>query len=166
MGLTAAEIVDYLADQGQLGPPESSPWPEYESEQGDVYLVEWRGMFGELRGEPVVQSLDDPELADEVAEAIGSGPLTKTRDVEAARSRRPEVCAWYQPIHFHGLGWGIFVSEPCLRSIAVDIARWRRPSGPPRGWPRRMRRPGSEKARKHRVSGPSAFSGVAPWPLV
>jgi predicted RNA binding protein YcfA (HicA-like mRNA interferase family) len=32
------------------------------------------------------------------------------------------VCAWYQPIHFHGLDWGIFVKEDCLLRLAIEIS--------------------------------------------
>lgn len=35
---------------------------------------------------------------------------------------RPDACAWYRPLHYHGLGWGIFVREDCLLRIALEIA--------------------------------------------
>jgi len=130
VGLNAAEIVDYLSDEGQLGPAEQSPWPAFEPNEGDLYLIDWRGLFGGERSEPIFQGIDDPELADAVGGAIGRGaPKEATGEADEVASRRPDVCAWYQPIHFHGLDWGIFIREDCLRSIAVDIARFVRPTG-------------------------------------
>lgn len=130
MGLNVAQIVAYLNDEQQLGSPEASPWPAYEPDQGDLYLIDWRGLFGGERNEPIFQELDDPELADAVASALGRGaPESGSPEAAGMAGRRPEVCAWYQPIHFHGLGWGIFIREDCVRSIAVDIARFVRPTG-------------------------------------
>jgi hypothetical protein len=130
VGLNAAEIVDYLDDEQQLGAPEASPWPEYESGQGDLYLIDWRSLFGSQRNEPIFQGIDDPELADAVGSALGRGaPDDGTPEADEMAARRPEVCAWYQPIHFHGMGWGIFIREDCVRSIAVDIARFVHPAG-------------------------------------
>ena len=33
-----------------------------------------------------------------------------------------DTCAWYQPLHFFGSDWGIFMREECLLKIAVSIA--------------------------------------------
>ena len=38
-------------------------------------------------------------------------------------------CAWYCPIHFFGHGWGIYIRERCVLSVAQDIAAfvdWRK----------------------------------------
>jgi hypothetical protein len=31
-------------------------------------------------------------------------------------------CAWYCPIHFCGYGWGIYIRESCIFSLAIHIA--------------------------------------------
>lgn len=33
-----------------------------------------------------------------------------------------DVCAWYQPIHFFGYDWGIYIREDCLKTQALKIA--------------------------------------------
>jgi predicted RNA binding protein YcfA (HicA-like mRNA interferase family) len=45
------------------------------------------------------------------------------RRLEGGRKDPPEPhCAWYSPIHFFGHGWGIYIREGCVLSIAADIA--------------------------------------------
>ena len=33
------------------------------------------------------------------------------------------ACAWYCPIHYFGYGWGIYIREQCILSLALDIAK-------------------------------------------
>ena len=33
-----------------------------------------------------------------------------------------DICAWYQPIHFFGYDWGIYIREDCLKTQALKIA--------------------------------------------
>ncbi len=35
-----------------------------------------------------------------------------------------DVCAWYQPVHFFGHDWGIFIQERCVLRMASWIARF------------------------------------------
>jgi hypothetical protein len=123
MGLTVGEIVEHLEAEGQLGLPRASRWPSYDPEEFDAYLIDWHSLFGVSNREPIFQGIDDPELADWIGTNLGMGqPVGEEARREA--ELRPEVCAWYQPIHFHGHDWGIFILDDCMRRIAGDIARW------------------------------------------
>jgi hypothetical protein len=39
-----------------------------------------------------------------------------------------DKCAWYQPIHYFGENWGIFIKEECVKCAAFMIARFVEPS--------------------------------------
>ena len=123
-GLTTAESVNYLADEQQLGSLDLDTWPSYGPQQGDLHLLDWRGLFKAEQDEPDAWEIDG-ELVEAIAGVLGTGPPARGSSEEAdIVGRRPEVCAWYQPIHFHGLDWGIFIIDDCLQSIAIDIARF------------------------------------------
>ena len=64
------------------------------------------------------------EIADQVLGRLGAGPdgipprlLTAVEDGGLF-----DFCAWYQPIHFFGYDWGIFVREDCIVDLATTIA--------------------------------------------
>lgn len=129
MTLTPTEIIDYLHREGALESSAVSPWPT--AEGGDqLQQVEWPHLFPSgrqpLRDGAAPWDLygDDwaPELPadfiDLMGERVGRGSGALD---DHAQSRRPDVCAWYQPMHFHGLDWGIYIREDCLLRIAVDI---------------------------------------------
>jgi predicted RNA binding protein YcfA (HicA-like mRNA interferase family) len=74
--------------------------------------------------------IDDPELEKRILVAVEGEP-----DEEAGwppdldkESEIWDVCAWYQPIHYFGYDWGIFIREDCLKSQAVRIASRLHPS--------------------------------------
>lgn len=123
MALTVGEILEHLELEGEFGPPQTSVWPSYDPAEYDAYLIDWRGLFGVSNREPIFQGVDDPELADWIGTNLGAGE-PRGDDSREVADRRPEVCAWYQPIHFFGHDWGIFILDDCVRRIAGDIARW------------------------------------------
>jgi len=123
LALTVGEILEHLEMEGELGPPQTDVWPSYEPEEYDAYLIDWTGLFGGSNREPVFLGADDPELADLIGANLGAGEPGEGEFRDVA-DRRPEVCAWYKPIHFFGHDWGIFILDDCVRRIAVDIARW------------------------------------------
>ena len=43
-----------------------------------------------------------------------------------------DTCAWYQPIHFFGYDWGIFIREDCLKTNAIRIASYLQLDRPPK----------------------------------
>lgn len=80
------------------------------------------GREDEPASETGVLDAEDPRLREwldeieRIKRAIG----------EPRRSPRGEppepTCAWYCPIHFFGHGWGIYIRERCILSVAIDIA--------------------------------------------
>ncbi len=127
MALTPLDIVTMLERDGALAAPSESPWPTHD---GDVAPVDWGGLFpGRGRGGvEIVDDLDpwqpplDDEFLGELAERAGSKPPPGSGADAGGVAVLPDVCAWYQPIHFHGLDWGIFVKEDCLLRLALQIS--------------------------------------------
>ena len=125
-----SDLVEHLAEEDFLGAPDESPWRSCLDLEGewDLYEVDHAALFGG-RGEPYFyrdiqargRELDGGE---EFGRPTGG-------DAEAAKERRPDVCAWYQPIHFYGFDWGIFMLDDCLVRIAADIARFLPPTWKP-----------------------------------
>ena len=35
-----------------------------------------------------------------------------------------EVCAWYAPIHYSGIRWGIYIREECLKRMMYDVLHY------------------------------------------
>jgi len=62
-------------------------------------------------------------LAGEIMESAGGNPHNELRwPPDVANHPIWDFCAWYQPIHFFGHGWGIFVREDCVINQAKIIA--------------------------------------------
>lgn len=118
------DIVDLLEqdDSLDLG---GSPWGhEVENDNFDTHQVDWDRLFPKKAPEDQgrendwVMYGDEWEVDIETLEDILTGPMEKP---ENENPEEWDVCAWYQPIHFHALDWGIFVKESCLVSLARKI---------------------------------------------
>lgn len=120
------EIVDLLErnEALRLDDP-AQPWPGLDvDEDVEVVEVDWRRLFPgrvldrgnadwELYGD------DDWSLPGEALERIASGG-----DVGGSNGVLVpgwDVCAWYQPIHFHGFDWGIYIYDSCILDIATAV---------------------------------------------
>lgn len=123
--LTPRDVLEFLDNHDQIGPADQNPWPGYEPDEFDTYQLDWRRLFDEDE-----LDLQPPDSLDEmflprIRDAWGAGPpVIGSDEAEQMAGRRPEVCAWYQPIHFHGPEWGIFILDDCLRAMAIDMARF------------------------------------------
>ena len=140
---TAPEIIDFLVRHDALevhDPPDG--WPTVRPDD-EVHEVDWARLFP---GRPLDRGQSDWELY--------GGELDVPPDVEAdildgeVDPGPPgwDVCAWYQPMHFYGYGWGIFIREECIFDIAKQLRTRcpvpgveRRPA-PAHAGPRRLRR--------------------------
>jgi hypothetical protein len=60
------------------------------------------------------------ELVEELFDIACSDPKDQVEpfDKEAIW----DICGWYQPIHFFGRHWGVYIREKCLRSLTLRIA--------------------------------------------
>lgn len=96
-------------------------WPTTDDQQ--VFEVDYQRLFPTAR--PTDRGFQDfevygddwyvdEEIVDEVVGGMGSAP---------GESEPPEwdVWAWYQPIHYFGPAWGIFIKEDALRLLARRI---------------------------------------------
>lgn len=115
------DLVEFLDASGQLRPPSENPWPS--TNDGDEVLeVDWARLFGSDRNREWEPEFP-PEILQAADDARRSEPPSNRADLGAVPSRA-DVCAWYQPIHFYGPSWGIFLRDDCLVEMALDILRF------------------------------------------
>ena len=128
---TIDQAVDYLIKNNSLELGES-PWPTFEAGQ-DVLAIDWDQLFPK-RGRAVVlengfpngDGWDFEPTLEELGE-LGNvlGNRTPDRQLQSpGQQPKWDICAWYQPIHFFGHDWGIFIKEDCVKRAAFAIARY------------------------------------------
>ncbi|RIK62647.1 MAG: hypothetical protein DCC65_17210 [Planctomycetota bacterium] len=130
------KIVEFLIREKSLGQGDS-PWPSY-GDDDDVYQIDWDILFppntpvrdGEawdLYGDDWEIEFD-ADLTGAIESNLGKGPPRENEGPRTAPTdhagRNWDMCAWYQPIHYFGYDWGIFIREDCVRRLAVQIARF------------------------------------------
>lgn len=143
MTITTFEILDVMREHGVMpdAPPPGLDLPigdgpglpgVGEVEEGEtVYATSIDEVFRDDEdGVENPQGPDDPrvrewweEVRPIVESSEGATVHRVTRRLEGGGGQPPEPhCAWYSPIHFFGHGWGIYIREGCVLSIAADIA--------------------------------------------
>lgn len=112
---SSSDIVRFLSreDQLRLG---DSPRGDVDRGDYDFFPVDW----GTLLNDEWMPQVDDGEL-DDLAGTIGTA-WSRPGRAGSESSWGWDICAWYQPIHFFGHEWGIFVREECIRSLVFRIA--------------------------------------------
>jgi hypothetical protein len=123
------KIVDFLIKENSLRLG-GSPWPSL-GLNDDSGRIDWKALFPRSRPGRDGNEWDlygddsewNPEFSEEwlqqIDDAFGKGP-PESREGWS----NWDVCAWYQPVHFFGHDWGIFIREDCARRLAVWIARF------------------------------------------
>jgi predicted RNA binding protein YcfA (HicA-like mRNA interferase family) len=110
------KILDILAHGDALSLDDRTLIPERPRTEGqDLHPVDVEGLMGE--------EIDHAEWNDfdpDVVDRVLSGD-SRLRD-RAGAVPAIEVLAWYQPIHFFGNQWGIFIREEGLLDLAADLA--------------------------------------------
>lgn len=142
------EIVTFLEEKDAIQEGES-PWPSWDGKEKRE-LVHWGEIFPS-RGPPRRRgSLDDvvPEIVDE-GDTGWRAPLSPEVEerVRAAAGKKPseppfpdeqnsnlpqrermlsvwDRCAWYQPMHFFGNDWGIYIRRTCIYRRMEETARF------------------------------------------
>lgn len=127
-----AQLVEFLERRESLRLGES-PW-QPAPDDSDVYELDWDGLFAEEeadRGADANYVWDfEGQLADEYGPLIGRRPEpSEAKDVPVIERPDPDparqhFCAWYQPIHFYGYDFGIFIRQECARKWARWVARF------------------------------------------
>lgn len=139
-----SNIIIFL-DKYELNRNGESPWPSFDqnSRNFERFLVKWDALFPrrrypERRGNYEWDIFGDdsmPEVGQdflsELEEALTQGPPDDVEIDRMAELNRWDACAWYQPTHFFGSDWGIYIRMDCILSQALRIARFLRPPAPP-----------------------------------
>jgi len=120
------KVLDYLheTDALDLG---ASPWGTYEDDE-KVSPFDFDRFFGNRRGEEERIELPleferDISRALEESSLIGDEGSFPNRTGRTSETVTWDTCAWYQPLHFFGSDWGIFMREECLLRLAISIAQ-------------------------------------------
>jgi hypothetical protein len=127
---TVKQAVDFLENNGALQRGQS-PWSTHNESQ-DVNQIDWDQLFPRgryQRGDNGFPYGDDwpleptPDEIGQLDNVLGAGEPSP-REVG-----QPDwdKCAWYQPIHYFGYDWGIFIKEECVKRAAFTIARFVKP---------------------------------------
>lgn len=142
---TIDQAVDYLINNHALELGESH-WPTHEDGQ-EIYEIDWDQLFPPRsrdvvldNGFPYGDNWDiqpTPEELGELGNLLGIG-MPDQQPPKPGQQPRWDICAWYQPIHFFGYDWGIFIKEECVKRAAFMIARFIDPAvahtAPPLIW--------------------------------
>ncbi len=142
---TAESVVEWLEhhDALRIG---QSPWRSLADDE-DAYPVDFNRLFPIRRGSQKAMDHVEPEedwlvgldWAEEVTrnpegeltdfmrrldEALGASPPTSDDRDRVAHDLGWDTCAWYQPMHFFGNAWGIFIKRECILENAIWVARF------------------------------------------
>jgi predicted RNA binding protein YcfA (HicA-like mRNA interferase family) len=140
---SAQKIVEWLEQHDALQLGEEPPAKPLGDDE-ELYLIDWKRLFPsrrpgrdgdwdwDLYGDDwsVQQTAgldDDARFAQEVEVCLGKGELSEEETKAISLKLGWDTCAWYQPIHFFGYDWGIFIRRDCIRENAKYIARFLRP---------------------------------------
>ena len=123
---TMQKTIRFLADNHALVEQEASPWSTYNDDESVAELDYKKLMQDGREGGRWVEDLPR-DYVDEIERALHEGGIS-SGDIghglpSAAHDSIWDVCAWYQPIHFHPYDWGIFMKEDCLLRLAIAVAK-------------------------------------------
>jgi len=120
------------------------PWPEVD-EHHEVGEVDWGTLFprvgrgididnpeesyreGKNEGWDIYPNEEERRELDEVlrrGSENGDPPTGVNGRLIPEGETVWDTCAWYQPIHFYGHNWGIYIKEECVVRIALSIAQF------------------------------------------
>lgn len=124
---TEVQVVDFLNKHDSLRLSES-PWRTH-TEREDIHFVDWPRLFPSEREETSWHGDFGGDFASSVEGALAEeAPPPSDAEPNFKHDGGWDHCAWYQPIHYFGFDWGIFIREDCVRQTAIDIARHIEPS--------------------------------------
>ncbi len=129
------DVVVFLEETGELALGES-PWTTW-TEEDELQPIDWEGLFGGAgESDSVLPPFEpDADFMDRLRRAVEERPPGDNlpdgwKPSDGPSDRWPldgapgeQVCAWYQPIHFFGLDFGIFIRLQCTLNLMLEIAR-------------------------------------------
>jgi len=130
---TDSETIDSLKQYDALKLGES-PWPTYNSDEGERYPLDWNSLFPRLRERRRIEGIwdiqdDSWEPAwDQEFLSILEDDLRREEPIDSELEQMGkallwDVCAWYQPIHFFAEQWGIYIRQDCILRQASVVSR-------------------------------------------
>ena len=132
--LTTREIVDTLDRLRVLELEGDSPWPDL-GDGDDTFPVDWRAVETETASE-----LDSIAPADEEPRRPWDSVEGELRSRVRPRGGPPptvlvDALAWYQPIHYFGHAWGIYIRESAVSIwLAISLKPCQRTGASPPTW--------------------------------
>jgi hypothetical protein len=84
-------------------------------------LVDGGRATGDLGGDPVMERWK--EEIDTIVRGEPRGSKVASESDETNQAEEEPYSAWYQPVHFYGHRWGVYIREEALLSLSKDIAR-------------------------------------------
>ena len=117
------QIISVLDDDNSLALGES-PWDrKVDHESFEIRQVDWGKLFPGSRPMDRDRDTDWEVYGDrwDINEAVVAEIFDEPLDIDASAPEDWDVCAWYNPIHFHGYDWGIFIKEECLKRLAGKL---------------------------------------------
>jgi len=117
---TIDEAVDFLRKNDSLHAPEDSPGRKLEEDE-EANRMDWDHLWSD-KWEFSFSQQDESDLVK--AFEVGPPPNYPDTPCNSNDGAHWDKCAWYQPIHFFGHKWGIFIKESCVRRTALMIARF------------------------------------------
>ena len=118
-------IVDLL-DHDECLAIGRSPWdPEIDHNGSEIWQTKWGALFPDKsfidRGSEYDWEIygDDWDLDLEELDQIFNRP----DDPGMEKPEAWDVAAWYQPIHFSGFDWGIYIKEEAILTLAAKLYR-------------------------------------------
>ena len=122
--ITEAEAVNFLRKRNALLPPQKSPWRTLDEDE-QAKKMDWDRLWSRDLEFPISS---EEEMEIQAAIALGPPPDDSAKSSDQGNGAHWDKCAWYQPIHFFGDQWGIFIKESCVRRTALMIARFMPPA--------------------------------------
>jgi len=140
---TSQQIVNWLQQQDSIRFGES-PWRTV-TENEDVHLVDWKRLFPSQRPDDRGQNDWDvfgdewefgfetgandesTQFVTRIRNALDEQRPTDEKGTDFAEGLNWDTCAWYQPMHFFGHDWGIFIRQSGVWDHAIQVARFMPP---------------------------------------
>lgn len=129
------EIIKLLEEYQALRLGES-PWRTYNSNEGQRFNVDWDSLFPRVRARRQMQERIwdveedrwnpqwDREFLGALEEDLDREEPSDDELDDIGKTMLWDICAWYQPIHFFGGNWGIYIREDCILRQARVICRF------------------------------------------
>lgn len=130
---TPEEIVFWLENNNSINIEVGlTDLPQITNSNDIKYRVNWDLLFpSQTNNNNIFWDLDlneiDQEFLNDISRSLES---SSPQANEKGEPLEWDVLAWYQPMHFFGNDWGIFITEEGIRRIAIGVARFM-PAGTP-----------------------------------